>query len=610
MREFSLPLLVAPLRSGGLADSLYEVAAREPSRVLLAKRSPARPDEWTAVTATAFRDEVVALAKGLLADGIGFGDRVALMARTRYEWTLFSYALWSIGAQLVPIYPTSSAEQVCWMLSHTQAVAVVVEGEDHAMTVGAVCDRLPALRWIWQMDRNCVPELWARGRGVPDDLVDELRWSVEPQFPAVIAYTSGTTGRPMGCLISHLNLAAQCDTLLAGWSSLLAEPGEEPSILTFLPLSHVYGLVVQVACLRGGIMMGHEPRLTADALLAAFASFRPSFVFAVPYVFERILRCARGAAQEAGRGYLFDKALDVAVRYAEAMEQFVWGTGRGPAPGLKAAHAVFDHMVYKKLRAVFGGRVRYAVTGGSPFSRALGLLFAGAGITVYDGYGLTETTGAVTAQPLGRVRFGTVGRPMPGNSVRIAHDGEVWVRGSTVFSGYLGDPMATEGALRDGWLRTGDLGYLDGDGYLTITGRKKDVIITSGGKSVCPLMLEERLRQHPLISQCVVVGDNRPYVGALITLEPTALTRWQRMVDGSALNGRGVVSANQALHAEIQQAVSRANTAVSRAESIRAFRILPNEFSVADGLLTPSLKLRRSAIVKVYAAEIDQLYAG
>lgn len=610
MREFSLPHLVDPLRSGGLADAVYEVAESEPDRVQLARRGAADPEQWVPVTAAAFRDEVVALAKGLLASGVRPGHRVAVMARTRYEWTLFSYAVWSIGAVLVPVYPTASAEQVCWMLSHTEAVAVVVEGEDDAMTIGAVCHRLPALRWIWQLDTGCVRALCEQGRDVPGERVDQLRWAVDPHSTALIAYTSGTTGMPQGCLISHANIAIGCDTMIAGWSSLLAEPGEQPSILAFLPLSHVYGLLVQVACLRGGILMGHEPALTAAALVPAFASFRPTFVFAVPYVFERILGCARGAAEEAGRARLFGKAMDVAVRYAEAMEQQACGAGRGPGPGLKAAHAVFDRMVYARLRAVFGGRVRYAVSAGSPFSRELGLLFAGAGITVYDGYGLTETTGGVTAQPLGRVRFGTVGRPMPGNSVRIASDGEVWVRGSTVFAGYLGDPAATEAVLQDGWLRTGDLGHLDGDGYLTITGRKKDVIITSGGKSVCPLVLEERLRRHPLVSQCVVVGDNRPYVGALITLDPAAVMRWQLLVGEQTVTARGAVSANRALHAEIQQAVTAANTAVSRAESIRAFTILPAEFTVEDGLLTPSLKLRRSAIVKACAAEIERLYAG
>ncbi|MFS7873886.1 long-chain fatty acid--CoA ligase [Streptomyces asiaticus] len=610
MREFSLPHMVEPLRAGGLADSVYELANREPDRVQFARRDPADRERWTPLTAAAFRDEVLALAKGLLAEGVRFGDRVALMARTRYEWTLFSYALWSVGAQVVTVYPTSSAEQVGWILAQTRAVAVVVEGEDDAMTVGAVCDTLPALRSIWQMDQGCVTELWRRGAGVHEELVTERRWLVEPRSTAVICYTSGTTGQPLGCMITHANLAAECDTLFAGWSGLFAEPGQKPAILAFLPLAHIYGLMVQVLCVRSGILMGHEPELSPASLLPSFQSFHPTCVFAVPYIFERILGAARTAAQDSGKGSLFERAMDTAVRYAEAVERQTQGAGRGPGPGLRAAHAVFDHMVYRRLRAVLGGRVRYAVTGGSPFSRELGLMFAGAGITVYNGYGLTETTAAVTAQPPGRPRHGTVGRPMPGTAVRIAPDGEVWVRGGTVFAGYVDDPKATGDALRDGWLHTGDIGFLDSEGYLTITGRKKDIIITSGGKSVSPLPLEERLRAHPLISQCVLVGDNRPFVGALITLDAEMLRRWHQVVGARLPVGREHASANKALHAEIQQAVSTANLSVSRAESIRAFRILPKDFTVADGLLTPSLKLRRDAVYKLCAAQIEQLYAN
>ncbi len=602
--------MVEPLRAGGLADSVYELADREPDRVQFARRDAADRDQWTPVTTAAFRDEVLALAKGLLAEGVRFGDRVALMARTRYEWTLFSYALWSVGAQVVTVYPTSSAEQVGWILAQTRAVAVVVEGEDDAMTVGAVCDALPALRSIWQMDQGCVTELWRRGAGVHDELVTERRWLVEPRCTAVICYTSGTTGRPLGCMITHANLAAECDTVFAGWSGLLAEPGQQPAILAFLPLAHIYGLMVQVLCVRSGILMGHEPELSPSSLLPSFQSFHPTCVFAVPYVFERILGAARTAAQDAGKVSLFGRAMDTAVRYAAAVEQQTQGAGKGPGPGLRAAHAVFDHMVYRRLRAVLGGRVRYAVTGGSPFSRELGLMFAGAGITVYNGYGLTETTAAITAQPPGRPRHGTVGRPMPGTAVRIAPDGEVWVRGGTVFAGYVDDPKATEAALRDGWLRTGDIGVLDDEGYLTITGRKKDIIITSGGKSVSPLLMEERLRAHPLISQCVLVGDNRPFVGALITLDAEMLRRWHQVVGARLPVGREHASANKALHAEIQQAVSTANLSVSRAESIRAFRILPKEFTVEEGLLTPSLKLRRDAVYKLCAAQIEQLYAN
>lgn len=620
VRQFSLPPLLEPLSSGGLADSVYDVAARYPGLPQLSRRDPADPEQWHTVTARAFRDEVMALAKGLLVNGIGFGDRVALMARTRYEWTQFSYALWSIGAQVVPVYPTSSAEQVRWILTHSQVTAVVVEFEENAMTVGAACADLPGLRHIWQLDDGCVARITAEGRRVPDEAVHRMRWTVEPGSIAVIAYTSGTTGRSKGCVITHANLAAECDTLVTSFHSVFAEPGEQPSVLAFLPLSHIYGLMVQVSCLRGGVTLGHQPDIAPAALLPALASFRPTFLLAVPYIFEKIYEGARRNAERSGRARLFERATDVARSYAEAVERRGLGQGHGPGLMLRTAHAAFEHLVYARIRAVFGGQVRYAVSGGSPLRRDLALLFAGAGITVYDGYGLTETSGAVTAQPIDRPRHGTVGRPLPGAAVTIARDGEVWVRGDTVFAGYLGDPAATQAVLTpDGWLATGDLGRLDEDGYLIITGRKKDIIITSGGKSVGPQLLEERLRAHPLISQVVMVGDNRPYVAALITLDPEALLHWRHLQGDPTAAGSDTLTRTRAaavaaidagVRAEIQRAVSTANTAVSRAESIRAFRILPAQFTVADGLLTPSLKLRRRAIVRAYAAEIDALYAA
>ncbi|WP_055587487.1 AMP-dependent synthetase/ligase [Streptacidiphilus griseoplanus] len=607
MRDFSVPPLVEPPCSGGLADTVYQVAAQEPQRIQLARRVPGAAG-WSEVTASAFRDEVTALAKGLLASGVRFGDRVAIMARTRYEWTQFSYALWSIGAQVVPIYPTSSSEQVSWILADSRAVACVVEHEDDAMTVGAACDGLPTLKRIWQLDGGCVRQLSRLGCDIPDETVDSHRAAVHPDSPAAIAYTSGTTGRPKGCVVTHANFAVECDTLQAGWGELVAAPGEQPAVLAFLPLAHVYGLMVQIFCLRAGVRLGHQPEISAGELLPALASFRPTFLFAVPYVFEKIVARARLSAAESGRADAFDKAMEVAVRFAAAQEARRERSGPGPGPALRLRHRMYDRMVYRRLRAVLGGRVRHAVSGGSALSRSLGLLFAGVGITVYDGYGLTETTAAVTGQPLGRPRFGTVGRPLPGCAVHIAPDGEIWVRGGTVFAGYLNDPQGTAEVLRDGWFATGDLGSLDRDGYLSITGRKKDVIITSGGKSVAPAVLEERVRAHPLISQCLLVGDDRPYVAALITLDPEALVHWQRVHQKQADAGWGAVT-DQDLQEEIQRVVVTANTAVSRAESIRAFRILPVEFSVGQGLLTPSLKLRRRAIVKAYAADIDQLYA-
>ncbi|MFF3397721.1 AMP-dependent synthetase/ligase [Streptomyces sp. NPDC002659] len=598
--------MAAAPQVGGLADAVFDHADDDPERVALGRKDAA--GNWQDMTSAQFRDEVLALAKGLLAHGVRFGDRVAIMSPTRYEWTLFDFALWTVGAQSVPVYPTSSAEQVFWMLHDAGVSACMVEHEDHAMTIGSVIDRLPQLKRLWQLDSGAVAELVEAGAHIDDEVVHRHRRAVTPDSIATVIYTSGTTGRPKGCVITHSNFMFETDTLIERWEPVFhSKPGDEASTLLFLPLAHVFGRMVEVAAVRGRVKLGHQPVLQASALLPDLAAFRPTFILAVPYIFEKVFNAARRRAEAEGKSGPFDKAVDVAVRYAEATEHRAFGLGPGPSAGLRMQHQFFEKVVYGKVRDAMGGRVRHAMSGGSGMDRRLGLFFEGAGVTVFEGYGLTESTAAATANPPERTRYGTVGQPIPGTTVHIAEDGEVWLHGAHIFGGYLGDPKSTDAVLHDGWLATGDLGALDEDGYLTITGRKKEILVTSGGKSVSPVGLEERVRNHPLVAQCIVVGNDRPYIAALVTVDQEAVDHWLAMQNKAPLEPAELVR-DPDLEMEIRRAVVAANTLVSKAESIRTFRILAHPFSEEHGLLTPSLKLKRKAIEAAYSVEVDALY--
>ncbi|MEU3862254.1 AMP-dependent synthetase/ligase [Streptomyces sp. NPDC028722] len=606
MREFTNPPLESPVPVGGLADAVFEHAVTDPLHIALGRKDAS--GQWRDVTAAGFRDEVMALAKGLLARGVRFGDRVAIMSRTRYEWTLFDFALWTIGAQVVPVYPTSSAEQCFWMLHDAEVSAAVVEHEDHAMTIATVIGRLPRLRELWQLDAGCVQELYDAGAHLEDEIVHRHRQAVTPDSVATVIYTSGTTGRPKGCVLSHGNFMFEADTVIRRWEPVFhSKKGDEASTLLFLPLAHVFGRMVEVAAIRGRVRFGHQPQLNAAALLPDLAAFRPTFILAVPYIFEKVFASARRKAEKDGRAGAFEKAVDIAVHYAEAVEAKAWGTGPGPSAGLRMQHQLYDKLVYAKIRAAMGGRLRNAMSGGSAMDRRLGLFFAGAGVQIYEGYGLTESTAAATANPPERTRYGTVGQAVPGVTVHIADDGEIWLHGGNVFQGYLNNQKATDETLHDGWLATGDLGSLDADGYLTITGRKKEILVTSGGKSVSPGALEERVRDHPLVSQCIVVGNDRPYIAALVTLDQEAVAHWLQMRNKPRPAPAELVR-DADLEAEVRRAVVAANTLVSQAESIRTFRILAQPFTEEHGLLTPSLKLKRKAIEKAYEREVEALY--
>ncbi|OEU91733.1 long-chain fatty acid--CoA ligase [Streptomyces abyssalis] len=606
MREFTVPALAPTPQVGGLADTVFDHATEDPDRVALSRKDAA--GEWQDVTAAEFRDQVMAMAKGLLAEGVRFGDRVAVMSRTRYEWTLLDFALWSIGAHVVPIYPTSSAEQVCWMMHDSEVSAAIVEHEDHAMTVGSVIDRLPQLKKLWQLDAQAEKELMAAGAHLEDDVVHRHRLAVTPDSTATIIYTSGTTGRPKGCVLTHANFLADAEAIQGKYHPVFSsKPSEPPSLLLFLPLAHVFGRMVQLVCIRAKVRLGHQPVMAAEALLPDLQSFKPTFMLAVPYLFEKIFQSSRRKAELEGKLGPFEKAVDVAVRYAEAMEHKAFRTGPGPSASLRLKHQVFDTLVYSKLREAMGGICRGAMSGGSAMERRLGLFFDGVGMRIYEGYGLTETSAGATLNPPERTRFGTVGHPLPGTTVHIGDDGEIWLRGPQIFQGYLNNPKGTDEALHDGWLATGDLGALDEDGYLTITGRKKEILVTSGGKSVSPGILEERVRAHPLVAQCIVVGNDRPYVSALVTLDPDAVTHWLQMREKPELKPTDLVR-DPDLETEVRRAVVAANTQVSQAESIRTFRILAAQFTEEAGYVTPSLKLKRKAIETAYAVEIEALY--
>jgi long-chain acyl-CoA synthetase len=606
LREFTNPPLASPPPVGGLADVVFDHALEDPLRVAFGRKD--EHEQWRDVTSAEFRDEVLALAKGFLAQGIRFGDRVAILCRTRYEWTLFDYALWTIGAQVVPMYPTSSAEQVFWMLHDAQVSAAMVEHEDHAMTIATVIDRLPHLHRLWQLNTGAVQELYEAGAGIDDEVVHRHRRAVTPESIATVIYTSGTTGRPKGCVISHANFMAEAQTVIGLMEPIFhAKRDDEASTLLFLPLAHVFGRMVQVAGVLGKVKLGHQPQMTASVLLPDLAAFQPTFILAVPYIFEKVFNAARRKAEKDGKAGPFEKAVEVAVRYADAVEAKAWGIGPGPSAGLRMQHQFFDKVVYTKMRAAMGGRVKHAVSGGSGMDRRLGLFFAGAGIHIYEGYGLTESTAAAVVNPPDRTRYGSVGQPIPGTTVHIADDGEIWLNGPNVFQGYLNDPKATDATLHDGWLATGDLGSLDEDGYLTITGRKKEILVTSGGKSVSPGILEERVRDHPLVAQCIAVGNDRPYIAALVTLDSEAVEHWLQMHGKPQLSPAELVR-DPDLETEVRRAVVAANTLVSQPESIRTFRILAHQFTEEHGLLTPSLKLKRKAIEKAYSAEVEALY--
>ncbi|MCH8612662.1 AMP-dependent synthetase/ligase [Arsenicicoccus dermatophilus] len=594
MDATSTPIIVPPPTEGNLAGLVTRNAARHPDRVVFGRRVDG---VWRDVTSAGWRDEVWALARGFVASGVEPGDRVAIFAATRYEWTLTDFALWTAGAVGVPIYESSSPEQVAWILEDSDAVGVVLEGPDHAARVAAVRDRVPRLAQVWSIEGGDLDRLVEAGREVPEDAVRERASLAGPDDLATIIYTSGTTGRPKGVELTHANFMCLSDNT----RHYLPEVVADASTLMFLPLAHVFARMIQVLVVDYGLRFGHSPSI--KNLLPDLAEFRPTFLLVVPRVLEKIYVGAEQKAEAGRTNKIFHAAARVAITYSRALDE-----GRVPLR-LRAEHALYDRLVYSKLRDAMGGRVQYAVSGGAPLGSRLAHFFRGLGVTVLEGYGLTETTAPMAVNAVSDLKIGTVGHPMPGVEVRVGEDGELQTRGINVFRAYHNNDAATADAFVDGWFRTGDLGSIDDTGHIRITGRKKEIIVTAGGKNVAPAVLEDRLRSNPIVSQCVVVGDQRPFIGALVTLDPEMWPSWAQR---HGLEGVSLEEArtHPRVLKEIDAAMAHANEAVSRAESIRKVAILEDDFTEANGYLTPSLKVKRHLVVKDFAAQIDDLYGG
>ena len=593
MIETYLPALAPHPTTGNITNIITDRVAKEPGRVLLS-----RPlgNGWQPVTAVELDQEIRSVAKGLVSHGVARGDRVAIMAKTRYEWTILDFAIIYCGGITVPIYETSSAEQVKWILSDSASVLLVVESPNLAELAEPV--RPSTCREILTITEDAIPALILAGRDVPDSVIDERINSLGPEDLMTLIYTSGTTGNPKGVTFTHGNFISECSNVVLYARVEFLKTGG--STLLFLPIAHVFGRMIQFGAIHAGLHLAHCGDITR--LPQDLASFRPTLVLAVPRIFEKVYNSAENKAHETGKSKIFKKAVDIAVEYSEGLDSGTFSFKSRPL------HLVFDRLVYSKIRSGLGGKVEAAISGGAPLSPRLGHFFRGAGINILEGYGLTETTAASSLNVRSAQKIGSVGRPIPGTRIKIAPDGEVLVKGAVVMKGYWQNDAATKECMtEDGYFKTGDLGTIDDDGYLSIVGRKKEIIVTSGGKNVAPEVLEDRLRAHPLISQCMVVGDNQPFIAALITLDPDSIKSW---VKSNKKAGAAIadLTTDPALIDVIQTAVDEANKAVSRAESIRKFTILPQDFTIADGQLTAKLSVKRHVVNQQFAQEIADLF--
>ncbi len=598
MESYDVPLRVASNPKDNATVLLLERVAKNPGHALFSRKNP--DGSWRNVAASEFLSEVQSLAKGLIASGIKPGDAVALMSRTRYEWTMIDFAVWFAGGVLVPIYETSSPQQIEWILSDSDSVAIFVEDDEHVERVNKVKSNAPRLRNIWRIDSKDFFELHQSGSKISDADLEVARSSAESKDLATIVYTSGTTGNPKGCELTHRSFVDHCRNAAAEIPEIA---NEYQHSLIFVPLAHILGRYVAAICIYAGIRVGHLP--DTKMVAAELPGFQPTFLLAVPRVFEKVYNNAELKAEAGGKGKIFRAAAKVAIDYSKAHDD-----PKGPSFALKLKYKLFDKLVFSKLRAAMGGKVKYAISGGAPLGERLGHFFRGIGLVVLEGYGLTETAAAAVIGRVSWQKIGKVGRALPGTGIKIAADGEIWLRGINIMRGYWRNEAATREAFSEDWFRTGDIGELDEDGFLTITGRKKELIVTAGGKNVAPAPIEDPLRAHPLIGQVLVIGDAKPFIGALISLDPEMVPVWTAQNGITEKLTLAEATKHPAIRAEIQKAVDEVNSRFSNAEQIKAFEILDVELTEASGHLTPSLKIKRSTVLKDFALHVDRIYAN
>jgi long-chain acyl-CoA synthetase len=597
VQQFDSPAVVEASPDSNITDLLVERVRLTPDAPLFAM--PGKDGTWSDVSAAEFHRQVIALSKGFVAAGIQPGDKIGLICRTRYEWTLIDFAVWFAGAILVPVYDTSSPHQIQWDLEDSGSIAMITENAEHFSRFDEVHSDLPLITQAWNIDRGDLDKIAAGGTAIPDEEIERRRNLAKGSDIATLIYTAGTTGRPKGCILTHSNFFELSRNAKAAMPEVV---NGDTCTLLFVTLAHVFARFISVLCIDAGVKVGHQP--DTSKLVPAMETFRPTFLLAVPRVFEKVYNSSEQKAEAGGRGKIFRKAADIAIAHSKALD-----AGKVPL-GLALQFALYDRLVLSKIRAALGGRVQFAVSGSAPLGLRLGHFYRSLGVSILEGYGLTETTAPLTVNVPSNFKIGTVGPPLPGVSIRIADDGEIEGKGIDIFAGYWKNEKASKEAFNDGWFKTGDIGTIDEDGYLSITGRKKEIIVTAGGKNVSPAVLEDPIRANSIIDQVIVVGEQKPFIAALVSLDTEMLPAWLKSKGLSENMSLTDAAKNPQVIAEIQAAVDKGNSHVSRAESIRKFSVLDCELTEATGHLTPKLSIKRGVILHDFAPVIDEMYAG